>query len=149
MSIYQLLLETRFPDSPAARPFLDGYFPPLLRERFAEHFEEHVLRREIVATGAINYLVNRGGTTLLPRLIGGAEVEIGDATAAWVAVDREAEAPALREALHAAGRPAAEEQEALLEIEDALEDAVRERLAGGEGAGAVGALRSIRDRLAL
>ena len=149
MSVYQLLLESRFPDSPAARPFLEGYFPPLLRERFAEHFEEHVLRREIVSTGAVNYLVNRGGITLLPRLIGGAEVEIGDAVAAWVTVDREAEAPALRQALHAAGRPAAEEQEVLLEVEDALEKAVRERLAGGKGAGAVAALRSVRERLGL
>jgi glutamate dehydrogenase len=149
MSVYQLLLETRFPDSPAARPFLDGYFSPLLRERFAEHFEEHVLRREIVATAAVNYLVNRAGVLLLPRLMGGAEVEIGDAVAAWVAADREAEAPALREAVLAARRPAAEEQEALLEIEDVLEVAVRERLAGGKGTGAAAALRSIRDRLGL
>ena len=149
MSVYQLLLETAFPDTPAARPFLDGYFPALLRERFAEHFEEHVLRREIVATAAVNYLVNRAGITLLPRLMGGATVKIGDAVAAWVAVDREAEAPALRQALLAARRPAAEEQEALLEIEDALEAAVRERLAGGEGAGAGATLRAIRGRLGL
>jgi hypothetical protein len=43
------------PDGSAGRPFLDGYFPRLLRERFAEHFQDHVLRREIVATGAVNY----------------------------------------------------------------------------------------------
>ncbi|MCG6927519.1 MAG: NAD-glutamate dehydrogenase, partial [Acidobacteria bacterium] len=128
MAACQLLLETRFPDSPAARPFLEGYFPLLLRERFAEHFEEHVLRREIAATTAVNYMVNRAGITLLPRLMGGAEVEIGDAVAAWVAVDREAEAPARRQAVHAADRPAAEEHEALLGIEDALEKATRERL---------------------
>jgi glutamate dehydrogenase len=149
MSVYQLLLETDFPDRPAARPFLDGYFPALLRERFAEHFEEHVLRREIVATAAVNYLINRGGVTLLPRLTGVAEVLIGDAVAAWVEIDREAEAEALREALLAARRPAREEQEALLEIEDALEISVAERLAGGTGEGAEKALRAIRERLAL
>ncbi len=149
MSISQLLAETRFPDTHAARPFLEGYFPPLLRERFAEHFEEHVLRREIVTTGAVNYLVNRAGITLLPRLMHGAEVEIGDAVAAWVAVDREAEAPALREALLGSRRPAAEEQEALLEVEDALEEEARERLAGGAGKGAAPALRSLRERLGL
>jgi len=71
ISASQLLLETDFPDTPAARPFLDGYFPALLRERFSDHFEAHVLRREIVATVAINYVVNRGGVTLLPRLTGG------------------------------------------------------------------------------
>jgi glutamate dehydrogenase len=149
MSVYRVLLETDFPDLPAARPFLDGYFPALLRERFAEHFEEHVLRREIVATTAVNYLVNRGGVTLLPRLTGAAEVAIGDAMAAWVEVDREAEAEALREALLADRRPALEEQEALLEIEDALETSVAERLAGGTGQGAGKALRAIRKRLAL
>jgi glutamate dehydrogenase len=149
MSVYQLLLETGFPDQAAARPFLDGYFPTLLRERFAEHFEEHVLRREIVATAAVNYIVNRGGVTLLPRLTGGAEFGIGEAVAAWVEVDREAEAPALREALLGARRPAREEQETLLEIEDALEAATRERLRGGEGRGAGPALRAIRERMKL
>ena len=68
MSAFQLLLETDFPDGAAGRPFLDLYFPRLLRERFAEHFQEHVLRREIIATGAVNYLINRGGIALLPRL---------------------------------------------------------------------------------
>jgi glutamate dehydrogenase len=148
MSVFQLLLQTDFPDRPAARPFLDAYFPPLLRERFSEHFEEHVLRRELVATAAVNYVVNRGGVTLLPRLTGGAAFSIGDAVAAWVEVDREAEAPALREALHASGRPAREEQDALLEIEDALEAAARKRLAGGK-AKAGGTLRAVRKRLGL
>jgi glutamate dehydrogenase len=130
MSAFQLLLETDFPDGAAGRPFLDGYFPRLLRERFAEHFQDHVLRREIVATGAVNYLVNRGGIALLPRLEQGARHGIGEAVAAWIEVDREAEAQALRDALVASGRTAAEEQAALLEIEDALEAAAKERLEG-------------------
>ena len=93
MSAFQLLLETDFPDGAAGRPFLDGYFPRLVRERFAEHFQDHVLRREIVATGAVNYLVNRGGIALLPRLEQGAKNGIGEAVTAWIEVDREAEAP--------------------------------------------------------
>jgi hypothetical protein len=64
-------------------------------------------------------------------------------------VDREAEAQALRDALLASGRPAGEEQAALLEIEDALEAAARERLGGRKGAGAKKALREIRKRLRL
>jgi glutamate dehydrogenase len=145
----QLLLETDFPDRPAARPFLEGYFPRLLRERFSEHFEGHVLRREIVAMVAINYMVNRGGVNLLPHLTRGAEVGIGDAVAAWVDVDRDSEAPALRQALRAARRPAAEEQEALLEVEDALEAAARDRLDGGTGGGAAATVRDVRERLGL
>ncbi len=47
------------------------------------------------------------------------------------------------------GRPAAEEQAALLEIEDALEAAAQERLDGKKGAGAKKALEEIRKRLRL
>jgi glutamate dehydrogenase len=149
MSAFQLLLETDFPDAAASRPFLDGYFPRLLRERFAEHFQDHVLRREIVATGAVNYLVNRAGVLLLPRLEQGAKNGIGEAVAAWIEVDREASAPALREAVLASGRPAGEEQAALLEIEDVLEAAAQERLDGNQGASAKKALQEIRKRLKL
>jgi glutamate dehydrogenase len=149
MSAFQLLLETDFPDGPAGRPFLDGYFPRLLRERFAGHFQDHVLRREIVATGAVNYLVNRGGIALLPRLEQGAKNGIGEAVTAWIEVDGEAGAQALRESLVSSGRPAGEEQAALLEIEDALEAAAMERLEGKKGAGAKKALGEIRKRLKL
>jgi glutamate dehydrogenase len=149
MSAFQLLLETDFPDGAAGRPFLDAYFPRLLRERFAEHFPDHVLRREIVATGAVNYLVNRGGISLLPRLEQGAKNGIGEAVSTWIDVDRESGAPALRDALLASGRPAAEEQAALLEIEDALEVAARDRLDGAKGTGATKALRELRRRLGL
>jgi glutamate dehydrogenase len=145
----QLLLETDLPDRPAARPFLEGYFPRLLREHFSQHFEDHVLKRELVATAAVNYVVNRGGVTLLSRLTRGAEVSIGDAVAAWVDVDRASEAGVLREALRAARRPAAEEQEALLEVEDALAAAARDRLDGGAGDGGAATVRAVRDRLAL
>ena len=108
-----------------------------------------MLRREIVATGAVNYLVNRGGIALLPRLEQGAKNGIGEAVTAWIEVDREAEAQALREAVLASGRPAGEEQAALLEIEDALEAAAQERLEGKKGAGAKKALQEIRKRLKL
>jgi len=149
MSGFQLLLETDFPDRPVARPLLEGYFPPLLRERFAEHFPEHVLRREIVATVAVNYLANRAGVTLLPRLMDGARIAIGDAVAAWIEVDRDAGAEDLRHALLASGRPAGEEQAALLEIEDALEVAVQDRLEGKTDASAAKALLALRARLKL
>jgi glutamate dehydrogenase len=149
MSAFQLLLETDFPDGAAGRPFLERYFPRLLRERFAEHFHEHVLRREIIATGAVNYLVNRGGIALLPRLTRGATVGLGEAASAWIEVDQDAGAEPLRQALLASSRPAAEEQAALLEIEEALETAARERLEGRKGGGAAEALGEIRRRLTL
>ena len=149
MSAFQLLLESDFPDSAAGHPFLEGYFPRLLRERFAERFSEHVLRREIVATCAVNYLVNRGGVLLLPRLVQGARHGIGEAVSAWIEVDREAEAQPLREALVAAGRAAEEEQAALVEIEDGLLAAAQERLEGKKKTEAKKTLRAIADRLRL
>ncbi len=148
MSAFQRLLETELPDGAAGRPFLDSYFPHPLRERFAEHFQDHVLRREIIATGAVNYLVNRGGIALLSRLTEGATIGLGEAVTAWIEADREAEAEALRHALLAAGRPAAEEQAALVEVEDALCAAARQRLGGGK-ASAKKALQEIRKRLHL
>ncbi len=94
MSAFQLLLETDFPDGAAGRPFLDFYFPRLLRERFADRLADHVLRREIIATGAVNYMINRGGISLLPRLEQGAKNGIGEAVTAWIEADREADAEA-------------------------------------------------------
>jgi len=147
MSAFQLLLETDFPDSAAGRPFLDAYFPPLLRERFAAEFEAHVLRREIVATAAVNYMINRGGVSLLPRLEQGARNGIGEAVAAWVEADRESGAQALRDEVLAAGRPAAEAHGLLVEIEDALETAALGRLEGKPKAGPGKALEAIGKRL--
>jgi glutamate dehydrogenase len=148
MSAFQLLLETGFPDGDAGRPFLESYFPRLLRERFAAHFAEHVLRREIIATGAVNYLVNRGGISLLPRLEQGAKNGIGEAVTAWIEADREAGAEALRQALAAAAKPAAEEQAALLELEAAVEAAAQDRL-DGRKASAAKPLEELRKRLKL
>jgi glutamate dehydrogenase len=149
MSAFQLLLETDFPDSALGRPFLDEYFPRLLRERFAQHFDEHVLRREIVATAAVNYLINRGGVLLLPRLEQGATNGIGEAVSAWIEADRESGAQKLREGVMAAGRPAQEEQKALVEIEDALAAAALARLEGKKKTEVLQALQSIGERLGL
>jgi glutamate dehydrogenase len=149
MSAFQLLLETDFPDSALGRPFLDEYFPRLLRERFAKAFDEHVLRREIVATAAVNYMLNRGGVLLLPRLEQGAKNGIGEAVSAWIEADRESEAQELRASVLAAGKPAQEEQKALVEIEDALAAAALARLDGKKKTEVLQALQSIGERLGL
>jgi glutamate dehydrogenase len=148
MAAFQLLLETDFPDGPAGRPFLDAYFPRLLRERFSEAFEAHVLKREIVATAAVNYLVNRGGVALLPWLEQGAKNGIGEAVTAWVEVDRETGAEALREQALSGGRPPAEALQLLLEIEDAVEASARARLEGTKRVDGRRELEAIGARLA-
>jgi glutamate dehydrogenase len=149
MFAFQMVMETEFPDSEAGQPFLDAYFPKKLRDGFSQHFGAHVLKREIVATTAVNYLVNKAGITFLERMVAGGKSGIGEVVTAYVDVDRDAEAQPLREAVLAAGQTAAAEQDALLEIEDALEGSVRERLEGKKGTGARPALKEIRGRLKL
>ena len=48
---------------------LAEYFPEPLRERFADRIAEHPLRREIVTTAVANSMVNRGGISLVHRLV--------------------------------------------------------------------------------
>jgi glutamate dehydrogenase len=142
-------METDFPDRESGLPFLDAYFPRRLRQSFAEHFPAHVLRREIVATAAVNYLVNKAGVTFLERMTVASKAGIGEVVTAYVDVDREAEAQALRDALLGACLSAGAEQEALLEIEDALEASVKDRLEGKKAIVAGRTLKEIRGRLGL
>jgi len=56
------LLATSVPDDRALEPLLLQYFPPALRQDFADDLRGHRLRREIVATTLTNALVNRLGS---------------------------------------------------------------------------------------
>ena len=71
------ILDTRVPDDPQLESWLTGYFPTLLRERYREAILAHSLRREIVALGLTNAVVNRGGPGMAMRLAG----ETGRSTA--------------------------------------------------------------------
>jgi glutamate dehydrogenase len=141
------LMETDLPDRPVARPLLDGYFPGGLRERFAEHFPEHALRREIVATAAVNHVVNQAGVTFLSRVMAACRAGIGDVVAAYLEVEREAGAPAVREQIRAAGAASKKELDALLEVEGTLESLTKSLLAG-KPADAGRALAEVRAGLA-
>ncbi len=67
LDLKRALLESAVPDEPFAEPWLRDYVPVVLRERFAEGLEAHPLRRQIIATGLVNELVNRGGVTYALR----------------------------------------------------------------------------------
>jgi glutamate dehydrogenase len=127
---FDLLMETEFPESAAGRPFLVGYFPRRLRERLAEFFDEHTLRREIVATAAVNHVVNNAGIMFLTRTMAEGKAGPGEVLSAYLAVEAESGAAGMRERLFAAGLAAAEEQEALLELEGRLQALTLEVLAG-------------------
>lgn len=120
---YQRVLHSSLPDSAEAQPFLEAYFPVPLRARCRDWFREHPLRREIIATAIVNYVVNNGGIALLPRLVarfGG----IAEGVARYLAADRERKAESARRKVFESGITAREEHEELLRIEQAVEDAI-------------------------
>jgi glutamate dehydrogenase len=146
MWAFQTLLETDFADQPQVRTLLDGYFPQGLRP-LAAHFAEHPLRREILATVAVNHVVNEAGVTFLSRMMAATKKGIGDVVTAYLEADDRVGARGLRQRVEAAGVDAAGENALLLDIENALETVVRERLTTGREDGAA-ALEPIRARLA-
>jgi glutamate dehydrogenase len=80
------LLESPVPDEPQLESWLTGYFPPLLRERFGAAIRGHSLRREIVALGLTNAVVNRGGPAMAVRLAAETGRITADVALAFMAV---------------------------------------------------------------
>ncbi|GAB4175092.1 MAG: NAD-glutamate dehydrogenase [Thalassobaculales bacterium] len=68
MILYVDLLGSGLPDLPLLEGDLSRYFPPVLRERFADWIGRHPLRREIIATVVTNNLVNRVGAGFVQDL---------------------------------------------------------------------------------
>jgi glutamate dehydrogenase len=69
LALHDQLLESRVPDDPYLARELERYFPAEMRERFPDAIASHRLRREIIATQLANAIVNRGGPTVLARLL--------------------------------------------------------------------------------
>jgi glutamate dehydrogenase len=89
------LLESPLPDEPDLEFWLTGYFPTLLRERFAGDIERHSLRREIIALGLTNAIVNRGGPAMAVRLADETRRTSTDVARAFFAAREVFELPAL------------------------------------------------------
>ncbi len=117
---YEKILQSKLPDSEIVRPFLDAYFPPRLQRDFSAYFPEHPLRREIIATAVVNYVVNNGGISLLPQLFASDPSDPGEAVAAYLRADRKSKAAERRKRVLASGLPATKEHAALLEIESGI-----------------------------
>jgi glutamate dehydrogenase len=69
ITLTQELVAGDVPDAAFASSASISYFPPLLRERFADEIREHPLRRDIVATQLANELVNYSGLTFASRIM--------------------------------------------------------------------------------
>jgi glutamate dehydrogenase len=62
------LIASPVPDDPVCEPILTNYFPEALRTQFLDEIKAHRLRREIIATGLTNSMINRGGPAMAVRL---------------------------------------------------------------------------------
>src|SRR5215468_5678233 len=89
------LLESRVPDEPGLEPWLSGYFPAALQARFGPEVEKHSLRREIIALGLTNAIVNRGGPAMAARLAEETQRSSADVAHAFLAAREVFELPAL------------------------------------------------------
>ncbi|GGE06518.1 NAD-glutamate dehydrogenase [Aureimonas endophytica] len=63
ISLFDQLVSGSLPDEPYLAGRLYAYFPAAMRQRFTAEIESHRLKREIVATGLANAMVNRLGPT--------------------------------------------------------------------------------------
>jgi glutamate dehydrogenase len=68
LTLKEQLLGSDVPDDPYLARELMRYFPSRMREAHRASIEAHRLKREIVATGLANSLINRGGPTFITRL---------------------------------------------------------------------------------
>ena len=69
LSLHDELLDSTVPDDPYLGKELERYFPQEMRERFPDAIANHRLRREIIATQLANAIINRGGATMVARLV--------------------------------------------------------------------------------
>jgi glutamate dehydrogenase len=140
MWAFDMVLETDFPDTAAGEGFLTSYFPARLQV-FEPHFSSHTLRREIVATGAVNHVINCAGITFLFRVEAVAKAGIGRVMGAYIEAEAAAGGRGLRKAILGSQLGAAEAQKALVDLEDALESTTLASLAGKDAPKGVDALR--------
>src|SRR5205823_7361321 len=71
------------PDDPYLARELLRYFPEAMQERFSAEIEGHRLRREIIATVLANSMINRGGPSLMARLMDETNASIADMAMAF------------------------------------------------------------------
>ena len=57
------MLASSLPDDPYLRRVPDAYFPAPMRARFADRMDAHPLRRESIATSAVNEMIDTSGIT--------------------------------------------------------------------------------------
>ena len=86
ITLFDQLLASDVPDDEYLSKELMRYFPAQLRERYSDAIAVHRLRREIIATMLANSMINRGGPTLIVRLVDQTGADVGRIASAFAAV---------------------------------------------------------------
>lgn len=85
--VTEQLVDSDLAQDPAFEQRLLEYFPPRIRDEFADLVAQHPLRTELIAMIVANDVVNRGGMTMIHRLIEETSATAADIarahTAAW------------------------------------------------------------------
>ena len=116
------ILQSKVPDEPQLESWLTAYFPPLLRERYRAGIDGHSLRREIIALGLTNAVVNRCGPAMAVRLAGETRRPAADVAHAFMAAREVFDLPQLWQRIDALdGRVQGEAQ---LRLYEATQDLV-------------------------
>jgi len=129
-SLYETVLPTDFPDSPEGASLLASYFPERIQKQYAEHLAAHPLKREIVATVAVNHIVNTSGIAFVPRLLKSTGKDAGQIFSAFYSVAQARKAPAARAAIMSENLDAPARQARLLALETELGAEVEKALHG-------------------
>src|SRR5438876_343539 len=77
------LLASPLPADPLLAPYLTGYFPAVVAERFPDAVRAHPLGPEIVATELANTLVDEMGATFVHRVTRDTGTTVAEAVRAW------------------------------------------------------------------
>ncbi len=86
ITLYDEMLASSVPDDDYLAKELMRYFPQALQKNYAGDIASHRLRREIVATMLANSMINRGGPTLISRLVDQTGADVGEISAAYAVV---------------------------------------------------------------
>jgi glutamate dehydrogenase len=86
MTYTKALLASKIPDNTAYIDWLLSYFPTKLQKKFGAEIMQHQLRREIIATGISNTVVNRMGPTFVRMTAEKTGASMAEVTEAYMTI---------------------------------------------------------------
>ncbi|MFG1409780.1 NAD-glutamate dehydrogenase [Xanthobacter sp. VTT E-85241] len=101
ISLYSELLTSDVPDDAYLAAELERYFPDAIEQRFPNAITAHRLRREIIATGLANAIINQGGPACIARISDHTGMDAASVVRAYAAVRDSFDLGALNAAIDA------------------------------------------------